>query len=191
MTNPRLRVAYLLVSILAAACAFTPANKQAPVPIHRASMRSEHPSDVDIVDRRKSLSRFVTSGLLGIGLVDRSTCGIANAATATKTEVSTAVTSAAGASSSISPASAPPSNSHLAPSKASASSTSATAPKSNSKLDNPGDVKNCPDFATYKEAKEWFDKYYDLYGDVAKLDKNNNGIPCESLPGAPVLKNKN
>mmetsp|Transcript_30118 Transcript_30118/g.63430 ORF Transcript_30118/g.63430 Transcript_30118/m.63430 type:complete len:192 (-) Transcript_30118:3609-4184(-) len=191
MIHPRLLVAYLLVSILTAACAFTPANKQAPAPIHSASMRSEHPSDVDIIDRRKSLSRFVTSGLLGIVLIDKSTCGIANAATAAKTEVSTTVTSKVGASLSISTAPAPPSNSYLAPSKASASSTPATAPKSNNKLDNPGDVKNCPDFATYREAKEWFDKYYDLYGDVAKLDKNNNGIPCESLPGAPVFEKKN
>lgn len=50
---------------------------------------------------------------------------------------------------------------------------------------NPGDTKNCNDFATYGEAKAWFDTYYPHYGDVARLDGNNDGIPCESLPGAP------
>ena len=50
---------------------------------------------------------------------------------------------------------------------------------------NPGDTKNCGDFATYAEAKAWFDTYYPYYGDVAKLDRDGNRIPCESLPGAP------
>ena len=50
---------------------------------------------------------------------------------------------------------------------------------------NPGDTKNCTDFATYAEAKAWFDKYFPYYGDVAKLDNNNDGRPCETLPGAP------
>ncbi len=50
---------------------------------------------------------------------------------------------------------------------------------------NPGDTKNCSDFATYSQAKAWFDLYYPYYGDVAKLDGNNNLIPCEALPGAP------
>ena len=44
--------------------------------------------------------------------------------------------------------------------------------------------------ASYREAKDWFDKYYDFYGDVARLDKNKNLIPCESLPGAPSMKKK-
>lgn len=51
---------------------------------------------------------------------------------------------------------------------------------------NPGDTKNCGDFATYTEAKAWFDTYYPYYGDVARLDGNDGDlIPCESLPGAP------
>jgi hypothetical protein len=50
---------------------------------------------------------------------------------------------------------------------------------------NPGDTKNCGDFATYAEAKAWFDTYYPYYGDVAKLDQDGNLIPCETLPGAP------
>lgn len=51
---------------------------------------------------------------------------------------------------------------------------------------NPGDTKNCTDFASYAEAKAWFDLYFPYYGDVAKLDSNNDGIPCESRPGAPT-----
>jgi len=48
---------------------------------------------------------------------------------------------------------------------------------------NPGDVKNCSDFGTYAEAKAWFDTYFVYYGDVAKLDGNKDGVPCEALPG--------
>ncbi|PJJ62234.1 cell wall-binding repeat-containing protein [Compostimonas suwonensis] len=48
---------------------------------------------------------------------------------------------------------------------------------------NPGDTKNCGDFATWREAQEWFDRYYPLYGDVAKLDQDNDRIACETLPG--------
>ena len=47
-------------------------------------------------------------------------------------------------------------------------------------LGNPGDSKNCKDFASYGEAKAWFDQY-PMYGDVAKLDGNGDGRPCESL----------
>lgn len=50
---------------------------------------------------------------------------------------------------------------------------------------NPGDTKNCGDFANYAQAKAWFDTYFPYYGDVAKLDQDNDGIPCETLPGAP------
>ena len=50
---------------------------------------------------------------------------------------------------------------------------------------NPGNTKNCSDFSTYAEAKEWFDIYFPHYGDVARLDNNNDGEPCESLPGGP------
>jgi len=50
---------------------------------------------------------------------------------------------------------------------------------------NPGDSKNCSDFKTYAEAKAWFDTYFPYYGDVAHLDANGDGRPCESLPGGP------
>ena len=45
--------------------------------------------------------------------------------------------------------------------------------------------KNCSDFSTYAEAKTWFDIYFPHYGDVARLDGDNDGEPCESLPGGP------
>ena len=48
---------------------------------------------------------------------------------------------------------------------------------------NPGNTKNCGDFATYQEAKAWFDLYYPHYGDVAQLDADNDLKPCETLPG--------
>ena len=55
---------------------------------------------------------------------------------------------------------------------------------------NPGDSRDCTHFATSWEAKLWFDTYYPTYGDVAHLDPDNDGEPCESLPAqanAPVL----
>ena len=52
---------------------------------------------------------------------------------------------------------------------------------------NPGDSKNCTDFANYAQAKAWFDTYYPYYGDIANLDADGDLIPCESLPGAPLL----
>jgi hypothetical protein len=57
------------------------------------------------------------------------------------------------------------------------------------KLSNPGDTKNCKDFEDYREAKTWYDTYFPLYGDVARLDGDGDGVPCESLAGAPK-KNK-
>lgn len=50
---------------------------------------------------------------------------------------------------------------------------------------NPGDSKNCSDFATWRAAQDWFEYYYPYYGDVARLDADNDRIACESLPGAP------
>jgi hypothetical protein len=47
---------------------------------------------------------------------------------------------------------------------------------------NPGDTKNCTDFSTEAQAQAWFNTYYPYYGDVAKLDGNNDGRACESLP---------
>ncbi|MFV0452141.1 MAG: S-layer homology domain-containing protein [Propioniciclava sp.] len=50
---------------------------------------------------------------------------------------------------------------------------------------NPGNTINCTDFTSWSSAQNWYQKYYPFYGDVAKLDGDNNGIACQSLPGAP------
>jgi hypothetical protein len=48
---------------------------------------------------------------------------------------------------------------------------------------NPGDAKDCGDFNAQAEAQAWFDLYYPLYGDVAHLDSDRDGVACEGLPG--------
>ncbi|MEZ0447803.1 DUF1524 domain-containing protein [Cellulomonas sp. ICMP 17802] len=50
---------------------------------------------------------------------------------------------------------------------------------------NPGDVRNCGDFGTWADANSWFWTYYPYYGDVARLDGDNDLIPCQALPGHP------
>lgn len=50
---------------------------------------------------------------------------------------------------------------------------------------NPGDTVNCSDFATWRAAQNWYEKYFPFYGDIAVLDGNNDGYACTSLPGAP------
>jgi len=60
--------------------------------------------------------------------------------------------------------------------------TTTTAPATETDPENPGNTKSCSDFATQAEAQEWFDTYFPLYGDVALLDTNNNGVACERLP---------
>ena len=50
---------------------------------------------------------------------------------------------------------------------------------------NPGNSKNCGDFPNYAQAKAWYDTYFPYYGDLARLDGDNDGEPCESLPGGP------
>ena len=64
-----------------------------------------------------------------------------------------------------------------------ATTTAMVASTTTTGVSNPGNTKNCGDFKTYAEAKEWFDTYFDAYGDVAKLDSDGDGEPCESLPG--------
>ncbi|MBM7505908.1 cell wall-binding repeat-containing protein [Agromyces aurantiacus] len=62
---------------------------------------------------------------------------------------------------------------------------SAPAPTPTPTPSNPGNTKNCSDFATWSQAQSWFNYYYPYYGDVAQLDMDNDMIACESLPGAP------
>lgn len=49
---------------------------------------------------------------------------------------------------------------------------------------NPGDIRNCDDFRTWAEANAWFWTYFPHYGDIARLDGDDDRIPCEALPGA-------
>ncbi len=51
--------------------------------------------------------------------------------------------------------------------------------------ENPGNSENCSDFATYDEAKDWFDTYFPHYGDVAELDEDGDSKPCEELLVGP------
>lgn len=46
---------------------------------------------------------------------------------------------------------------------------------------NPGNTVNCGDFSSQTAAQQWFNRYYPLYGDVALLDADNDGIACESI----------
>lgn len=54
--------------------------------------------------------------------------------------------------------------------------------RSNQIPSDPGDNRKCSDFHTYEEALSYYEKYYPYYGDVSKLDRNGDGIPCSGLP---------
>lgn len=41
--------------------------------------------------------------------------------------------------------------------------------------------RSCKDFISYEDAKAWFDKYFPQYGDIAGLDGDKDGKPCEKL----------
>jgi len=53
---------------------------------------------------------------------------------------------------------------------------------------NPGDRVGCSDFPYYEDALKYYERYYSYYGDVAKLDRNGDGIPCPGLPHTPVAE---
>jgi hypothetical protein len=44
---------------------------------------------------------------------------------------------------------------------------------------------NCSDFPNWAAANAWFQYWFPIYGDIAGLDADHDGIPCETLPGAP------
>jgi hypothetical protein len=62
-------------------------------------------------------------------------------------------------------------------SSSSSSSSGSSVPPS-----NPGDVKGCSDFTYYEDALGYYERYYPYYGDVAKLDRDGDGVPCPGLP---------
>jgi endonuclease YncB( thermonuclease family) len=47
---------------------------------------------------------------------------------------------------------------------------------------NPRDTKGCSDFETYEDALQWYEIYQPYFGDVAKLDRDRDGVPCPGLP---------
>ncbi len=47
---------------------------------------------------------------------------------------------------------------------------------------NPGDIRKCADFEYFEDALRWYDRYFPFYGDVAKLDRDGDGVPCSGLP---------
>lgn len=47
---------------------------------------------------------------------------------------------------------------------------------------NPGDSRGCSDFKTFEDALRWYETYYPYYGDVSRLDRDGDGIPCSGLP---------
>lgn len=47
---------------------------------------------------------------------------------------------------------------------------------------NPGDTKGCSDFETYEQSLRYYETFFPYYGDVAKLDRDGDGIPCPGLP---------
>ena len=51
---------------------------------------------------------------------------------------------------------------------------------------HPGDVRDCGDFATWAAANDYFWTYLPSYGDVARLDSDDDQVPCEGLAGAPA-----
>lgn len=81
---------------------------------------------------------------------------------------------------------AAPAESTTAPALAQPAEPTATAaPRPTRNPLNTGGVDryNCTDFATWKEANAVFQA--NLPGDPNRLDNDDDGIPCENLPGAP------
>jgi micrococcal nuclease len=59
--------------------------------------------------------------------------------------------------------------------------TSATAPQTSS-CDCSGNLYNCSDFSTHNQAQACFEACGGVSNDVHRLDGDNDGIACESLP---------
>jgi hypothetical protein len=48
---------------------------------------------------------------------------------------------------------------------------------------NPGDDKDCKDFPSKRDAQAYFNTYYLYYGDISRLDPDNDLEACESYFG--------
>jgi hypothetical protein len=67
-------------------------------------------------------------------------------------------------------------------SSGSSKSKTKTTVKKSSSGSRSGSGKNCSDFSTWAEANSYFKRQS---GDPDGLDRDGDGVPCESLPGAP------
>src|SRR4029453_4235137 len=47
----------------------------------------------------------------------------------------------------------------------------------------PSSSVNCSDFPNWAAANAWFQYWFPIYGDIAGLDGNHDGVPWEPLPG--------
>lgn len=50
------------------------------------------------------------------------------------------------------------------------------------------DFVGCSDFSTYEDALRWYEQFLPFYGDVAKLDRDGDGVPCPGLPHTKVAE---
>ncbi len=55
----------------------------------------------------------------------------------------------------------------------------------NSDIGKSADKYNCSDFDTQPEAQAFFEKLGGIENDVHRLDGDNDGVACESLPAGP------
>ena len=63
-----------------------------------------------------------------------------------------------------------------------------TGPPADGPVDSGSDAfedRNCSDFSTWHEANAFFEAAGGPHVDPHRLDRNGDGVPCESLPGAP------
>ena len=66
-----------------------------------------------------------------------------------------------------------------------AATPTATAQPSGLLYDPFGPDRDCGDFPTWRQAQDFYEAAGGPYSDPHRLDGNNDGVACESLPGAP------
>ncbi|MYA43039.1 MAG: hypothetical protein F4Z31_14975 [Gemmatimonadetes bacterium] len=63
--------------------------------------------------------------------------------------------------------------------------TQAPATPTASGYDPAGPDRNCGDFATWREAQDFYEAAGGPAADPHRLDRDRDGVACQSLPGAP------
>jgi len=140
--------------------------------------RTEHDALVEM------LSTCGSSGQLSLGVAPSSSQTVSTVAPSTSAPPAPVTTTtqapAVAAPTTTAPATTVPATTAPPTTAPAPETTAAPSPPA-----NPGNSKNCSDFSSYAEAKAWFDTYFPYYGDVAGLDSDSDGEPCESLSGGP------